>query len=288
MTLVLLVALSFAPGAFWLWFYLRLNKVRPSPKRLVALSFFLGMLSTVPAGALNTIFLPDDLLSDSVSLTSVVAGMLFVVGPVEETSKFLAVRFGAYRSKYFLQPVDGLVYSTAASLGFASLENLLYVWMFGPAVMIVRAPLSTVAHLVFGSLWGYGLGVHQQSGRRKHWFVVAMIAAAALLHATFNIATFSVFFIWISPLIVLLGGIWAYKRFQWGQRVSPFRFRRNYPLVACNTCGVPMRIVSAYCPSCGAPVTGDHPSLICGSCRHENPPDALYCARCGDRFLTSI
>ena len=102
--------------------------------------------------------------------------------------------------------------------------------MYGPEVMLARGPLSTMAHLVFGSLWGYGLGVHQQSGRKKPWFVVATIAGAAVLHATFHIATFTVDFAWVSPLLVLAGGIWAYRRFEWGQRISPFRFRRNYPL----------------------------------------------------------
>ena len=73
--------------------------------------------------------------------------MLLVVGPVEEFSKFAVVRLKAYRSLYFDEPMDGLVYAAAASLGFASLENVLYVVDFGPEVMIVRAPVSTVAHL---------------------------------------------------------------------------------------------------------------------------------------------
>lgn len=52
----------------------------------------------------------------------------------------------------FDEPGDGLVYSTAASLGFASLENLFYIVQFGPAVMILRAPLSTAGHVVFGAV----------------------------------------------------------------------------------------------------------------------------------------
>ena len=288
MQFAFVLLLSFSPGLFWLWFYLRLNKVHPSPKKLIAQSFFMGMLATIPAGVINTFALPDDLMNANSTLTSVAAGMLLVVGPVEETSKFLAVRFGAYRSSYFQQPVDGLVHSTAVSLGFASAENVLYVMMFGPAVMLLRAPLSTVAHLVFGSLWGYGLGVHEQSGRNKRWFVALTVAGAAVLHASFNIAIFTSALWWVSPLIVLFGAIWAYRRFEWGQRISPFRFRRNYPLIICETCQSPMRIVSTFCPTCGAPAKHEHGDLICGNCRHLNRPDALYCGRCGDRFLTGI
>ena len=287
MQAALLVVVSFAPGLFWLWFFLRADKVHPSPRRLVISTFFLGMVWTLPAGLINTAFLPNDLLSDRATLTAFATGMLLVVGPVEETSKLLAVRFGAYRTRYFEDPVHGLVYSSAAALGFASLENLLYVSQFGAEVMIVRAPLSTVAHLVFASLWGYGLGVHQRSGRKRKRFVLLTLAAAAALHAAFNIAAFSTGFLWVSGLIVLIGGVWAYRRFEWGQRISPFRYRRNYPLIECMSCHGDVRVISSFCPHCGVPVAREFDELICGNCRHPNRSDALYCERCGDRFLTS-
>lgn len=245
------------------------------------------MVWTIPAGLINTAFLSEDVLNDTATLTAVAAGMLIVVGPVEETSKFLAVRFGAYRTRYFEDPVHGLVYASAAALGFASLENLFYVSQFGVGVMLVRAPLSTVAHLVFASLWGYGLGVHQQSGRKRKRFLFATLAGAAVLHGTFNIALFSPVTWWLSPLIVLVGGVWAYRRFEWGQRISPFRYRRNYPLIECMNCHNDIRIISTFCPHCGVVVPDKYDEIICGNCRHPNRSDALYCERCGDRFLTN-
>ena len=286
MQLALFAGLSFIPGFFWLWFYIRLNKVRPSPKRWVALTFLLGMLWSVPAGIINTATLPDDLLTGTVAMSTFAVSMLLVVGPLEETCKFLAVRLGAYRSSYFTEPVDGLVYSTAAALGFASLENVGYVLQFGPEVLLARGPLTTVAHLVFASLWGYGLSVHQRSDRKRPWFVAATLASAALLHAAFNIASFSITYSWISMLIVLAGGIWAYRRFEWGQRISPLRFRRNYPLIECPNCTHQIRMLSTYCLNCGVPISHPFNTVICGNCRHPNRADALYCDHCGDRFLT--
>ncbi|MEX2598785.1 MAG: PrsW family glutamic-type intramembrane protease, partial [Dehalococcoidia bacterium] len=137
MLFVALVLIAFTPGIFWLWFYTRLDKYRPEPRRLLAMAFFLGMLSTIPAGILNTLFIDESVLDQTAALASVAMAMLLVVGPVEETSKFLAVRFGPYRSRYFDEPIDALVYGAAASLGFASLENLMYVLTFGPEVMIL-------------------------------------------------------------------------------------------------------------------------------------------------------
>ena len=66
--------------------------------------------------------------------------------------------------------MDGLVYAAAASLGFASLENLMYVLAFGPWVMVLRAPLSTLAHVIFGSFWGFPLG-RKNSGESKAFLV---------------------------------------------------------------------------------------------------------------------
>ena len=277
--------LAFAPGAFWLWFFVRGRAYRPKPRRLLALAFFYGMLSTIPAGILNTLFIGDDLLDGAADLASVAAAMLFVVGPVEETSKFLAVRLGPYRSLYFDEPRDGMVYAAATSLGFASLENLLYILNFGPWVMLGRAPISTLAHVIFGSFWGYGLALQAQEGRRaRRLWLAAGLAVAAAIHGLFNVLVFT---LW--PLALLLVGLglwWTLSRFRWAQRVSPFRLRRNYPQVECPGCRRHIFITSRFCQFCRQPVAASRAlPLICSNCGNPGRPDAAYCTRCGDRLL---
>ena len=278
--------LAFAPGIFWLWFFIRRAVYRPGPRRLLVQTFLLGMVSTIPAGIISAVFLDDSVLDDSTSLASVASGMLFVVGPVEETCKFLAVRLRAYRSSYFDEPGDAMVYSTAASLGFASLENLFYILEFGPAVMIGRAPLSTAAHVVFGAVWGYALGEQVRTGRNRPWQTLVGIAGGAIAHAFFNIAVFASFP--FAVFLVLSGISWTVARFAWARRSSPFRLRRNYPQIECPNCGAQITILSHYCRFCGVPVlggpthTGD---LICSNCGHHNRGDAQYCIQCGDRLL---
>ena len=209
--------LAFTPGIFWLWLFIRRAVYRPGPRRLLAHTFLLGMVSTIPAGIINAISLKDSAFNDTANLASVASGMLFVVGPAEETCKYLAVRLLAYRSPYFDEPGDGLVYSTAASLGFASLENLLYIIRFGPAVMIGRAPLSTVAHVVFGSFWGYALGEQVRTGQSHTWQTIVGLAAGAVAHGFFNIA---LFVFWPADVVlVALGIAWTLGRFAWARRV---------------------------------------------------------------------
>lgn len=91
---------------FGLWFFVRKDVYRPEPRRMLALTFLLGMVSTVPAGIINTLFLDDAILTDTASLTSVASGMLFVVGPTEEICKFLAVRTYATTPPLIAAPAD--------------------------------------------------------------------------------------------------------------------------------------------------------------------------------------
>ena len=139
---------AFAPGLFWLWFFLRKDAYGPAPRQLIAATFVLGCVATIPAAIIEYVVLGESFLEESAGLGGLAAGMLLIVGPVEEACKFAVVRLKAYRSSYFDEPVDGLVYAASASLGFASVENLIYVLELGPEVMILRAPVSTVAHSV--------------------------------------------------------------------------------------------------------------------------------------------
>ena len=279
---VLLIA--FAPGLFWLWFFVRLDRIRPSSRRWISLTFLFGMASTIPAAVGNLILIPEDLFSPNATLAFISVSMLAVVGPVEETCKFLAIRLGVYRSLHFEEPMDGLVYGAAASLGFASLENLFYVIEFGPEVMVLRAPFSTLGHLVFGSVWGYGLGLRRRG--RSAWVVWGNLAGAAILHGVFNILVLSPA-PWLGLILVAIGGVWTYRLFKWGQRISPFLYQRNVPLTPCVRCGGPIRVRSIYCRLCGARQSeAVHATLICGNCRAHNRRDALFCTNCGDKLLT--
>lgn len=275
--------LAIAPGLFWLWFFARKDVYQPEPRRLLALTFVLGMVSTIPAAIVESIFLDDLELSSGADFASVAAAMLFVVGPVEELAKFAAVRIGAYRTRYFDEPIDGLVYSAAAALGFASLENLVYMLEFGTAVILVRAPLSTLGHVVFSSIWGYALGLRTQAKRGPDLVLISLFFAA-LAHAAFNVLVFTLPV--AALLLVVVGALWTLGRFSWGQRVSPFRYKQNYPRTQCQRCGRLIRATSRYCHFCGAPTSLPTGQLFCGRCGNRNGSNASFCIRCGDRLLT--
>jgi RsiW-degrading membrane proteinase PrsW (M82 family)/ribosomal protein L40E len=279
-----LIVISVIPGLFWLWMFLRRDMYRPTPRRLIALTFLLGCISTIPAVILERVFIDESVLEESLSLSTVATQMLLIVGPVEEVSKFAMVFWVPYRTRFIEQPADGLVYATAAGLGFATVENVGYTLAFGPEVMIGRAPLSTLGHAVLGSIWGYALAQGLQPGRRKLLLAVTGLTVAALVHAAYNISAFA--YPLAAVLIVILGAVWAFSRFRWAQLVSPFRLRRNYPQIKCLSCAKLVRVSGQYCRFCGTLVDLKAvDALYCSLCGATNRPDATYCTHCGDLFV---
>jgi protease PrsW len=193
--LLLQLALPVVPGLVWLWIFYRTDLYQPEPKRLVLATFGLGVLAIVPAFAaeraaqtlapLAAVF--DGPLGDSRPLTLALVCFL-VIGPAEELAKFAAVRAFAYRQRDFDEPIDGIVYAAAAALGFASLENVLYVIDFERgtvrwAALGLRSFLALPGHVIFSAMWGYALGRARFSARYRVW---PRVALAAALHGLYD------------------------------------------------------------------------------------------------------
>ena len=119
-----LVALSVIPAFGLVWYVYRADVTEGEPLDLLVGTFVLGVLFAGFAALINS------LLQPALALVPVVGTVLFfylVVGPVEETVKWLAVRLLPYRSERFGAVIDGAVYGAAAGLGFATIENALYI-----------------------------------------------------------------------------------------------------------------------------------------------------------------
>jgi RsiW-degrading membrane proteinase PrsW (M82 family) len=172
-----LVVLAIAPTAFLLWYIWKKDTCEPEPLHLVARVFFLGALSVIPA-AIIELPVPEGVFSSAV-----------VAPVVEETTKFLVVFLAIYRHPEFDEPMDGIVYATAAGLGFATIENILYVIEGGLAVGIVRAIASVPGHVVFSCIWGFALGTAKfRPGTERTVTILAGLFSAMLLHGIFNIS----------------------------------------------------------------------------------------------------
>ncbi|MCD4700429.1 MAG: PrsW family intramembrane metalloprotease [Candidatus Aegiribacteria sp.] len=180
---------SILPAFLWMIYFYRSDRYAPEPKKLVARTFLVGAL----VGAAMVFSLKE--LPFYVSFLTLA---VFIAPVTEETAKFLCVRWTVYNRSEFDEPVDGMVYATAAALGFASVENVIYVlnsWASGGAeigvlVLTGRSVLSVPAHALFSSLWGLALGWHKKRKTFKSsMLVVVGLLGGMILHGLFNYLT---------------------------------------------------------------------------------------------------
>jgi protease PrsW len=198
-----LLVLAVAPAiALFFFFYIR-DRYRREPIGVMLVTFGLGAVSLIPA-AVTSLSLQrlTGWRSNTPSLLHAFLGAMIIVGLVEEGAKFIVVRFYAYHRPEFDEPYDGIMYSVAAALGFATLENILYIFSGGAGTGVMRALLSVPSHAFDGVLMGYFLGEAKfaRSDRHGNWLSALGFGLAVVAHGLYD---FIVFSLDKAPLMIL-------------------------------------------------------------------------------------
>lgn len=181
------IALAIAPGLAISLFIFHRDAYNREPKLNLIICFFLGVLSIIPAFFIERAFSGN--FSNSLIDQMIMA--FAVVALTEELCKFAVLRFYAYGKKSFDEPFDGIVYSVMASMGFATLENLMYVigsvqYGQGYQVALLRMFLSVPAHATFGVLMGYHVGRARFEPGKAVRLQLLGIFWAVLFHGAFD------------------------------------------------------------------------------------------------------
>lgn len=223
MNIFFLLAIALAPGAaIGLYIYWK-DKHEREPLGLLVKSFFFGVISTLITLLISW---PISRLVplDPTSLTQQAVHAFLLVALIEEFSKFIFVRWVLYPNKNFNEPFDGIVYSLTVSLGFAGLENILYVLDGGVETAVLRMFTAVPAHASFGVLMGYFLGKAKFEHKKGHYAIYAL-AVATLFHGAYDYFWFISYVpgIWIGAVISLIIGIVLSRRaIHIHQQASPF------------------------------------------------------------------
>jgi RsiW-degrading membrane proteinase PrsW (M82 family) len=223
MDIVVLLALALAPGAaIGLYIYWKDEHER-EPIGLLVKSFFMGVISTLitlliswPINRLVPI--------DPASVSQQAVHAFLLVALIEEFSKFIFVYWVLYPNENFNEPYDGIVYSVVVSLGFAGLENILYISNGGVETAILRMFTAVPAHATFGVLMGYFLGKAKFEHRKGHYAIYALLVAT-LFHGAYDYFWFIAYVpgIWMGAIISLFIGIFLSRRaIHIHQEASPF------------------------------------------------------------------
>lgn len=201
------------PAVLWLLFWLREDNLHPEPRSLLFGSFIAGMIVVLVAVVFEK-YIAEIVANEQYRYIAWAA--------IEEVTKFIAVAVIALRSKNMDEPVDAMIYCITVALGFAALENALFILSPLDSGDITRTIITgnmrfigaTLVHTVSSAMIGFmiGLSFYKNSFLRAMSVVFGVILAI-VLHASFNLSiinetvtnTLKVFgWVWLAVVILII------------------------------------------------------------------------------------
>ncbi|MBN2081087.1 PrsW family intramembrane metalloprotease [bacterium] len=276
----ILLTAAVAPVVFMLHFVYVRDKYEPEPLGRVMTVFFVSFLTVIPAAIVEAILLqfqPGGLIGIAIAA-------FLVIALSEEFFKYLAIKWLAVRHPSFNEVYDGILYAVAASLGFAVVENIMYVFFSaaegsgaGIAVAVARALLSVPGHALWGVMMGYyiGLAKLESDHSKKRPLVIKGVALAVFWHGLYDFFAFGAEAA-EQLAIPMAVGVLAVIVVNWIIGVNLIKkaqelscFKRPHPLV--NPIAA-VRLDLKYCHRCGFAQARGH--QFCNRCGYEFPPPA--------------
>lgn len=175
---------SLAPVFIILFYIYFRDKYDREPLGMLIRALLLGMVIVVPV-----IFVERFLMSFSPPSGKVAeaAYHAFVVaGFTEEFFKFAGLYLLVWKSSSFNEQFDGIVYAVFVSLGFAGVENVLYVMDGGMQTALIRAITAVPAHAIFGITMGYYLGIAHRYQELRSSYLTRALLLPILLHGIYD------------------------------------------------------------------------------------------------------
>lgn len=212
-----------APGVSLLTYLYLKDRYDAEPIHMVIRMFLLGVLVVLPIVVVQRGL--QIWLGDNPFVFSFVES-----AGIEEFVKWFVLYHMIYNHTEFDEPYDGIVYAASISLGFATLENVMYA-VFSPATfgtLMVRALLPVSGHALFGIMMGYYLGKAKFTlhPKKRKLFLAISLSLPLLLHGMYDwimITLKSNWMYFIIPFMVVLW-IWGLWKMQSANARSPFRF----------------------------------------------------------------
>jgi len=186
---ILLLALSVLPVIIILIYIYKRDKYEKEPVKLL-LKVFAGGVLSVFATLLFVIPLALLKIEFSSNLISSLYKAFVEAAIPEEFFKFVFLYWFIWKSKEFNEKFDGIIYAVYASLGFACVENILYVFDYGIVTGITRAFLSVPAHALFGVIMGYYFSLAKFEPENKTFHIFKSLFFSILAHGIFDFILF--------------------------------------------------------------------------------------------------
>ncbi|WP_336154281.1 glutamic-type intramembrane protease PrsW [Bacillus sp. 204(2023)] len=196
-----IISAGIAPGiALLSYFYLK-DQYDNEPVHMVLRSFFLGVVLVFPIMFIQYVLEKENVGGGSFFVSFLSSGFL------EESLKWFILMISVYPHAHFDEHYDGIVYGTSVSLGFATLENILYLIGHGVEHAFVRALLPVSCHALIGVIMGFYLGKARFSAdkARVKWLTLSLVVPS-LLHGSYDfiLTALSNWIYYMLPFMVFL------------------------------------------------------------------------------------
>ena len=243
--MISLAGLILSPALLWGWIFYHSHRYKQSHLPLLALLFLGGFGAGMLALVLNhsvekyTVFWPgaqqpiEEILGLAIAVHS--AGFWLMVGVNEECAKLAVLLLAVYPSRHLEEPFDGILYAAVIALGFATVENAVYLEQYGTTVVISRSLITLPAHAFMSVPLGYFTAKSKLSlmGRGKtpnayHVPMLLILAGwcySAMLHGFYDLflALNLDHFSYALVVLMMLQGIWFGKKSLKQSKLAPFQ-----------------------------------------------------------------
>lgn len=213
MSVLMLGGSAIVPSLLLLWYVYARDK-NPEPRGLLMKTFLLGALICIPV-------VPVAMMLEAMGkgMSGGMWGSAFVQGFLgagipEEFFKFLVLRWYVWRQEHFDEPLDGVVYGATASLGFATLENILYVGENGLGTAVLRALTAVPGHAFTGVVMGAFVGrARFAEPEQRAGMLMRGLGWAMVLHGSYDA------FLFTSSGYAFLALVVLFIEVRWGRKL---------------------------------------------------------------------
>ena len=225
-----LAVISTAPVLAVLFYIYIRDQYEKEPWRLLIVGIVFGVIITHP------IIQTENVIASFIPITGIIGEAFyssFLVAAFTETAyKFTVLFLLTWRNKNLNERFDGIVYSVFISLGFAGLENVMYVFnpqIGGISTALSRAFLSVPAHGLFAVTTGYYFAMAKFVPKKRSMYLLKAFLVTWLIHGTYDFILLSgmtYYLLFFIPFLVLLW-INGFRQMKRHIQASPFKLHRH-------------------------------------------------------------
>lgn len=181
--------IAIAPVLALLSFVYFRDKYEKEPIGMILKGLIFGAIIIIPVAFIESLLVKIG--SSLPAIPKAAWDGFFVAGFTEELFKYLIVLLLFFKSRNFNERFDGIVYAVSVSLGFAGIENIMYVFQHGMTTGLLRAFTAVPAHMIMGIVMGYYLGLARFIPLKRSIYLLLAFFMPVIIHGFYDFVLMS-------------------------------------------------------------------------------------------------